>query len=337
MNSTRALTMLTAFTLGVGSVPSPAIAAAGQCRLPAGVLQSTALEAKSVAECGAVGRLMDAGDGVVLPVQEPGGGVTMDMLFPDGARTYSLTTDEQGRVSTTKRRTMPPEQFQDLPGPGACERDSYQLRPYKWDKPWLFRTTKGTALATNRQSDFDAAARRATANMTHGRNTCGMSGRTHARGAFIGHTARQGNFVYADGQTTCGESDGHNVIDTGDLPGGFLEATLAWTCTWAETRHGVTRAVSADIRMNNADYNWTYRPGDDPACDPAFPPDPQRWRYDVESVLTHEIGHVYGLVNLSAPEDLNQTMYPGIRRCSGHMRTLGRGDVLGMQALYGAR
>jgi hypothetical protein len=45
----------------------------------------------------------------------------------------------------------------------------------------------------------------------------------------------------------------------------------------------------------------------------------------VESALTHEAGHVFGLVNL--------TMYPGIRRCTGHYRTLGLGDVLGMRAL----
>jgi hypothetical protein len=201
----------------------------------------------------------------------------------------------------------------------------------------LFRTTKGTTLVTKRQRDFDAATRRALANITEGHNTCGMRGRTRAAGALIGHTARHGNFVYADGQTTCGKGDHQSVIDEGDLPGGFLEATLAWTCTWSETRHGVTRAVEADIRMNSADYNWTYDPANDPTCRPEQPPTYDRWRYDVESVLTHEMGHVYGLVNLSAVEDVNLTMYPGVRRCTGHMRTLGRGDVLGMRALYGRR
>jgi hypothetical protein len=334
MKFVRAITLLTAFTSGVGAAQLPATAAADPCRLPEGVLPATALAARSVLECGAVGRLVDAGDGVALPVQQPGGSVTLDMLFPDGARTYTLTTDGQGRVSMADD-SKKPSPFPDLPGPGPCERDSYELRSYKWHSPWLFLTTVGTTLATTRQADFDAAARRATANLTQGRNTCGMQGRTRAVGAFIGHTSSRGDFVYVDGQTTCGDSDHQNVIDTGDLPGGFLDATLAWTCTWAETRGGVTRATSADIRLNNADYNWTYRPNDDPACDPALPPDPQRWRYDVESVLTHEIGHVYGLVNLSSADDLNLTMFPGIRRCSGHMRTLGRGDVLGMRALYG--
>lgn len=341
MKSARLTTVLAAFTLAVSTLPvGGAAAVTNPCRLPEGVLHSTALAARSAVACGAVGRLIDAGDGVALTVPQPGDSVTMDLLFPSGARTYSLTTDEQGRVSTgsAPAKHEPDNQFPDLAGqPGACDRDTYALRDYKWRSPWLFRTTWGTKLATNRQSDFDAAVRRSLANMTQGRNTCGIRGRNGASGALLGHTARQGNFVYADGATTCGERDHHSVIDEGDLPGGSFEATLAWTCTWSETRHGRTRAVEADIRMNSADYNWTYDPVNDPKCKPELPPDKDRWRYDVESVLTHEMGHVYGLVNLSADEDLNLTMYPGVRRCTGHMRTLGRGDVLGMQALYGRR
>ncbi|MGW5187618.1 matrixin family metalloprotease [Kribbella sp. NPDC004138] len=338
MKYTRAIVVLVSATLGVGSAPpltTTAAVAADPCGLPRGVLKLADLASRSAIECGAVGRLVDAGNGVPLPVQQPGRSVTLDMLYPDGARTFTLATDARGVVTTGSHHQA--SKFPDLPGPGACERDTYSLRSYKWYKPWLFRTTRGTALANQSQAAFDAAARRATANMTQGRNTCGLRGGIHAAGAFVGHTNERGNFVYADGQTTCGDSDGRNVIDAGDLPGGFLEATLAWTCTWAETRHGVTMAVSADIRMNDTDYKWTYDPVNDPACQPALPPDQDRWRYDVESVLTHEIGHVYGLVNLSAAEDVNLTMYPGVRRCTGHMRTLGRGDVLGLRALYGSR
>lgn len=334
MKPTHAIVvLLTGLSVGVGMTPAPEADAANPCRLPDGVLNSSVLAARSVVQCDAVGRLLDAGDGVPLPIQPPGGSVTLDLLYPTGARTYTLSTDSEGSVTSTEQAAS---DFPDLPGPGACERESYTLRPYKWYWPWLYRTTQGTALANDSQADFDAATRRATANFTEGRNTCGLPGRSRAAGAFIGHTSARGNFEYVDGQTTCGAPDHQNVIDEGDLPGGFLDATLAWTCTWAETHHGLTMAVSADIRMNGGDYTWTYDPAG-PACDPALPPDPQRWRYDVESVLTHEVGHVYGLVNLTAAEDLNQTMFPGIRRCSGHMRTLGRGDVLGMLALYGPR
>jgi hypothetical protein len=348
--STRAIAVLVGFTLGATTVPilsASATAAVSSCRLPGGVITINDLGGRSATACGAVGRLVDAGDGVTLPIPPPGGGVTLGLLRPDGSRTYTLTTDTRGLVTagspdtvTTVQEREPiqgfdnPDEFPDTPGvPGACERDTYALAGFKWYKPWLFRTTVGTTLATEDQRDFDAAAMRATINITRGRNTCGLHGGISAVGAFAGHTTTHGNFVYVGDQTTCGAPDSRNVLDEGDLPGGFREATLAAYCVWTETRDGLTRALSADLRFNGADYNWTDHPND-PSCQPALPPDPVRWRYDVESVLTHEVGHVFGLVNLSADEDINLTMYPGVRRCSGHFRTLGLGDVLGMRALY---
>jgi hypothetical protein len=337
MKPTRAIAVL-GLALGAALIPTTTTGAAAvdnPCRLPGGVLESDALGTHSAVACGAVGRLVDAGHGVPLPVQPPGHSVTLGLLYPAGEHTYTVTTDAAGFVTSSDQGADRPDEFPDLPGPGACERDSYRLAGFTWHEPWLYRTTVGTTLATDSQADFDAAMRRSTANIVHGRNTCDMHGGLTAAGAFVGHTTAHGDFAYRDGVTTCTDSDSQNVIDEGDLPGGFLEATLAAFCVWTETTDGVTRAVSADLRLNNGDYNWTYDPNE-PACDPAFPPDPQRWRYDVESVLTHEVGHVFGLVNLSAVEDVNQTMFPGVRRCSGHMRSLGRGDLLGLRALYGA-
>ena len=350
MKSTRAVAVLVGIALGITTVPiltTGAAAAVNPCRLPDGVLDVRDLGARSAVACDAVGRLVDAGDGVPLAIQPPGHGVVQGRLYPTGARTYTLTTDAQGVLTTDVQEPVTTreletgtsilgrkaDEFPDVPGPGACERDTYALAGFRWDRPYLFRTTIGTALGTERQADFDAAARRAFDNLTKGRNTCGMRGGTRAVAALIGHTATAGNFAYVDDQVTCTAPDSRNVLDEGDMPGGFLEALLAAYCVWTETRHGATRAVSADLRFNDGDYNWTYHPND-PACDPALPPDPDRWLYDVESTLTHEAGHVFGLVNLSADEDVNLTMYPGIRRCTGHFRTLGRGDVLGMRALY---
>jgi hypothetical protein len=356
MKSKRAIAVLIGLTLGVVSIPilTTNAAVANPCRLPGGVLKYSDLAARSAIGCGAVGRPVDTGNGVSLLVQPPGDSVTLGLLSPTGERTYTLTTDAQGMVTAETQgpaasdasgpvasATQGPDShrkadvFPDLPGPGACERDTYALAGFKWTWPWLYRTNIGAALVTRSQADFDAATRRATANITQGHNSCGLHDGIGATGGFIGHTTAHGNFVYADDQTTCAASDHQNVIDVGDLPGGFLEATLAAYCVWTETRNGVTRAVSADLRFNNGDYNWTYNPTHDPKCDPTPPADPQRWRYDVESVMTHEVGHVYGLVNLSDANDLNQTMYPVVIRCTGNDRSLGLGDMLGLRALYG--
>ena len=338
MKSSRILVVVSLLTTGlitaIAVAPGPASAAppTDACGLPGGVLSVDAVAGKHAVDCGLVGRLVRAADGTALPVQPPGTSVTLDAVSTDGARSYTIGTDEDGRIRTTADDEA--VRFPDLPGPTACERETYTLRDFRWHRPWIFRTKRGTTLNAGSQAAFDAAAIRSINTIVRGRNTCGMRGATGALGAFAGHTDRPGNFEYADGQTTCGTPDRHNVIDSGDLPGGSFEATLAWTCTWAQTRHGVTRAVEGDIRFNDTDYRWTYDP-DSPSCDPTPPADAQRWLYDVESVLVHEMGHVYGLVNLSELEDINLTMFPGIRRCSGHMRSLGRGDVLGLRALYG--
>jgi hypothetical protein len=361
LNSTRRIALLIGLTLGLAQLPilTTAAAANSACRLPGGVLKTSDLSEFSAVACGAVGRFVDAGDGVPLLVQPPGGSVTLGLLSPTGGRSYTLTTDAQGRVTasvhrwdTTEAAPLPGQgfaagqgitttglkagEFPDVPGfPGACERDSYSLAGFKWYGPYLYRTTIGSALANGSQDDFDAVARRAFNNMTHGRNTCDIHGGISATAALVGHTSLHGNFINADGQTTCGASDGENVLDTGDLAGGSFEAFLAGYCVWTQDHDGLAQASSADLSFNNGDYNWTYNPRTDPLCDPTPPPNKEHWRYDVESTMTHEAGHVFGLVNLSEIEDINQTMFPGVRRCSGHFRTLGRGDVLGMRALYG--
>jgi len=352
MKPTRAIAGLIGLTLGVTMVPAlttQTAAAVDSCRLPGGVLAVSDLAGRSAVACGAVGRLVDTGDGVPLRIPAPGNGVVLGLSYPDGARTYTLTTDPHGSVAVdiqeqlaghqpagAGRGTHAQEEFPDLPGPAACERDTFVLAGFKWNRPWLFRTTVGTTLVTDDQRDFDAAARRSVRNFTRGYNDCGLRGGIRAAGAFVGHTTTHGNFLTVNDQTTCAAPDSENVLDVGDLPGGFLEAALAAFCVWTEAGQGFDRAVAADLRFNNVDYNWTFDPNNDPLCDRAFPPDPQRWRYDVESVITHELGHVYGLVNLSSIDDANLTMFPGVSRCTGHFRTLGLGDVLGLRALYGA-
>jgi hypothetical protein len=363
MNSARRIAVLIGLALGVAQTPILATAATANdaCRLPSGVLRTSDLGARSAVACGAVGRPVDAGDGVPLLIQPPGASVTLGLLSPTGARTYTLTTDAQGRVTASTHKwdttdaVLGPlsgqgltngqgintagnkaDEFPDVPGfPGACERDTYTLAGFKWYGPYLYRTTIGSALANGSQNDFDAATRRAFNNMAHGRNTCDMHGGINATAALVGHTTLRGNFINADGQTTCGPSDGENVIDTNDLAGGSFEAFLAAYCVYSEDHDGFRQATSADLSFNNGDYNWTYNPTTDPLCDPTPPPNKEHWRYDVESTMTHEAGHVFGLVNVNDIEDLNLTMFPGVRRCSGHFRTLGRGDVLGMRALYG--
>jgi hypothetical protein len=58
--------------------------------------------------------------------------------------------------------------------------------------------------------------------------------------------------------------------------------------------------------------------------------------FDVQNIATHEFGHVAGLAHVSAPKAVCLTMYPYADYGEIQKRTLGLGDKLGMQALYGS-
>ena len=58
--------------------------------------------------------------------------------------------------------------------------------------------------------------------------------------------------------------------------------------------------------------------------------------FDVENVLSHEWGHVAGLDHTNAPKDGCLTMYKFAGFGETQKRTLGLGDKLGMNALYGS-
>lgn len=58
--------------------------------------------------------------------------------------------------------------------------------------------------------------------------------------------------------------------------------------------------------------------------------------FDVENVLSHEWGHVAGLDHTNAPKDGCLTMYRFASLEEIQKRTLGLGDKLGMNALYGS-
>jgi hypothetical protein len=56
---------------------------------------------------------------------------------------------------------------------------------------------------------------------------------------------------------------------------------------------------------------------------------------DIRATATHEEGHTIGLDHVNAPKDARLTMYPFITDGDIGFRTLGCGDRLGVNALYG--
>jgi len=56
--------------------------------------------------------------------------------------------------------------------------------------------------------------------------------------------------------------------------------------------------------------------------------------FDVENVAAHEIGHAVGLDHVRKSGDIALTMYPYASQGETHKRTLGSGDMKGIDALY---
>jgi len=57
--------------------------------------------------------------------------------------------------------------------------------------------------------------------------------------------------------------------------------------------------------------------------------------FDIQATATHEEGHSMGLDHVHAPRDARLTMYPFIAEGDTGFRTLGCGELLGVNALYG--
>ena len=161
--------------------------------------------------------------------------------------------------------------------------------------------------------------RRAAGNVDVGHNACGLPENLGASAQFDGDTTRRAA-VHPDG--SCGRRDGHNVVSFGRLPSGVLALTCLW---WEPGRSGGDgRTVEADVLVNDTPGRFALSPPDDCL---------QRW--DLESALTHEFGHVFGLGHVSAARHPGLTMGDTLPPCDVSHRALGLGDLRMLQAHYG--
>jgi hypothetical protein len=143
-------------------------------------------------------------------------------------------------------------------------------------------------------------------------NNCGYSDTVDAVSEYQSDVTNRANFT----STGCGTRDGQSVWDFG---GKINSEKVAATCQWIADGD----LLEADTRFNTDVFNFT-TDGTSVACSE---------KYDVQSIATHESGHIFGLADLPDGHD-NLTMYHKASQCSIKRRSLGAGDVLGMQSLY---
>ncbi|MCP8321864.1 MAG: hypothetical protein H3Z52_13155 [archaeon] len=122
-------------------------------------------------------------------------------------------------------------------------------------------------------------------------------------------------FLYR-GTTTksAGIRDNYNVVAWGYY---YRRSAIAVTYIW----YRGSRILETDTKMNTY-YSWSLSGA--------------TGKMDVQNIMTHEFGHWVGLNDLYSNDDYWLTMYGYSGYGETYKRTLGLGDTLGLQAVYGS-
>jgi len=115
--------------------------------------------------------------------------------------------------------------------------------------------------------------------------------------------------------------DNKNILSWGRVS----NSALAITYTWYNTSTG--EAVEIDTIMNQK-YAWKW--SNQPNC---------AWTisYDAQNILTHELGHWFGLNDHYTADFADNTMYGYGSKMETKKDTLTQGDVMGVQNIYTIR
>jgi hypothetical protein len=106
--------------------------------------------------------------------------------------------------------------------------------------------------------------------------------------------------------------DQYNVIDWGIYRRGVIAVTMYWISG--------SKMMEIDMRMNTL-YKWSLSG--------------EARKMDVQNIATHEFGHWVGLADLYDDPDYWLTMYGYSGYGITYQQTIGLGDKLGLQAVYG--
>ena len=197
--------------------------------------------------------------------------------------------------------------------PGSCTDGAYTLSGYKVSGTIAFRYNPAGAPATVSKYATVAISNSLKAVST-GANRCKLPATLKASAALLGATAKTPQLNTAG---ACIGNDGQNVVGWGTLPTGYL----AITCIYFVAG----KVINADVMISKR-YSWFLsRPA---GCSNS---------YDLQSVLTHEQGHTFGLSHVDPTSHGTETMGTLIAPCDITKRALGRGDYGALARLYGTK
>lgn len=253
-------------------------------------------------------------NGISVTAPSTSGAVALNVDRLDGSsQLLVVTTDAAGHVRIGDGSETATAGAPDGGSPPKCDDPAFNLIngaswPTSYD--WSFRRSTTPDELTRR--DATKALRQSVSNITGTRNGCGLADRVGLTNEYQGSTTQPSD---VSSTPSCAAKPGsHNVTEFGPIRGGVIAAT----CTYSTGPDG--DIVAADIRMSTNVEWWTGG-----QCTEAF---------GVRAVQTHEVGHAVGLAGVDELDHGNLTMSAINDRCSNFEASLGRGDVLGLRALY---
>lgn len=300
------------------------------------------------AECDLVGRTVNDGElGVEVPA--PGSQMIMSALRLDGSSdSFAVAVDSDGTQVISGEGNDPIIPFYDsaaeLPagaaastegedvdlielfGPafqetGECSDNFYRhIHGGEHDQhQWKINPTSFPDYIN--QSAAIERIREGGAHMAQGDTDCSGQLNADLSIRYMGTTGFRAEYdANAAEGNRCHADDGQNTVDFGNLVG-----ASATTCTRIVE---FSELSESDLRFNN-----------DPSEEKFFTdntrPNSCNGRDDLEGIATHERGHTFGLGDIDSWDHPKMTMrsstLPG---CSLELRSLGRGDILGLNDLY---
>ncbi|TYB48969.1 matrixin family metalloprotease [Actinomadura chibensis] len=324
--SRAALAVALPAAAALAAAATAAAPAAGAGRAPAwckpgGTLSARAMPQRvRIADCDLRGRTVRGENGLTAVVPADGTSLIAYSTRTGGGTELSVAVDGRARAVTILSRggRVPEGRPRASRAPlDPCQDTTYRTEPARWPKgstvEWRYHP--GT---DGRRRDPVA---RGVANMA-GANTDCTAGRRYApppdvRQRYAGDSSTGPN-ITAD--AACGARDGANTFGWRSMTGAEGDV-LAATCVW----YRGSTTVETDMALQEQGKRW-WTGG---ACAPGS--------YSVESVVTHESGHVFGLAHVDGPDHSRLTMAPSVGSCDDFMSTLGRGDYEGLISLYGGR
>ncbi len=268
---------------------------------------------------------------ISLRVPPKGQRVWKHETYPDGTQVLGITTEPDGKVAVhnygdesakpagedgqkSSAAVAVDDPFPDsLP---SCSNPHNDPKDGKWySRVDWYLNIDTIPLGEVQEDNAIQAFRDGITNIVRGDNPCGYPDQIDATSLYFGDTNYSSGVSFGSGCTW----DGRNVADFKMASG---SPATGGACT-RQILYGVWTIVEGDITLNDARV-WTANPI----------PGQCSGKSDVESTVTHERGHNFGLNDLAATADKNLTMSAGALSCATYKRDLGLGDVVGLQDKY---